>query len=240
MKLKQRIEFLLKNESIKQKDLARILNTSPQTVNNWLKRNSISREAAQNISTLFGYSLDWLLNGVGLPKKRNNHKINQSSNIPPEDHWLPIATWDDNTPLDDDEVEVQYLKDIEFACGNGRISSYDYNNCKLRFSKSTLRKIGAKSDGSTVLCFPVKGNSMQPLIPDGSVVAIDISNKKIIDGKIYAIEQNGLKRIKILHRLPKGKLIIRSINREEYEDEECQEDEVDIIGRLFWYSVMAY
>ncbi|MEY2344528.1 helix-turn-helix domain containing protein [Proteus mirabilis] len=44
MELRDRINYLLKAENLKQKDLAEKLNASAQTVNNWLKRNSISRK----------------------------------------------------------------------------------------------------------------------------------------------------------------------------------------------------
>lgn len=67
MELTERLKYLLA-AGFKAKDLAERLNTSSQTVNNWLKRNAISREAAQQISEIYGYSLDWLLNGVGSPK----------------------------------------------------------------------------------------------------------------------------------------------------------------------------
>lgn len=32
-----------------------------------------------------------------------------------------ISEWDSNTPLDDDEVEVVFFKDVSFACGSGSI-----------------------------------------------------------------------------------------------------------------------
>lgn len=233
----ERIRHLLAIEGLKQKDLAEALSTSPQTVNNWLKRDSVSRDAAQQIAEKFGYSLDWLLNGTGSPKK------GQESNIPPESEWGTIEVWDSNTPLSDDEVEVPFLKDIEFACGDGRIHSEDHNGFKLRFSKATLRRIGANSDGSGVLCFPATGDSMEPVIPDGTTVAVDTNNKRVVDGKLYAIGQadggnSQLKRIKLLYRKPGGKLIIRSYNSAAYPDEEADIDDVEIIGRLFWYSVL--
>ncbi|MDE1496892.1 helix-turn-helix transcriptional regulator [Xenorhabdus bovienii] len=239
--LKDRLKTILANEDMKQKQLAESLNVSAQTVNNWLSRNSISREAAQSISEQFGYSLDWLLNGVSEPKLENVLKQNNAkSDIPPESEWIPVASWDSNTPLDSGEVEVPFLKDIEFACGSGRCINDDYHGYKLRFSKATLRRIGICTDGSTVLCFPAKGDSMEPVIPNGAAVAIDIANKTICDGKIYAIEQEGLKRIKCLYRKPGGKLLIRSYNRDEYEDEIANEDSVTIIGKLFWHSVLHY
>ncbi|WP_374053692.1 XRE family transcriptional regulator [Xenorhabdus taiwanensis] len=230
----------LSKEGLNQKELAELLNVSAQTVNNWLSRNSISREAAQNISEKFGYSLDWLLNGVGEPKLSDTSRHHPASEIPPKNEWRTITTWDSSTPLDDNEVEVPFLKDIEFACGSGRCVDIDYNGYKLRFSKATLRRIGAPTDGSTILCFPAKGNSMEPIIPDGSTVAIDTANKNITDGKVYAIEQDGLKRIKCLYRKPGGKLLIRSYNRDEHDDEMADQSSVNIIGKLFWYSVMYY
>ncbi len=236
--LKDRLKTILFREKLNQRELAGLLNVSAQTVSNWLSRNSISREAAQDISEQLGYSLDWLLNGVGEPKLSDASRHHPASEIPPESEWTTIAPWDSETPLDGDEVEVPFLKDIEFACGSGKCVDMDYNGFKLRFSKATLRRIGAPSDGSTILCFPARGDSMGPIIPDGATVAIDTANKNIIDGKIYAIEQDGLKRIKCLHRKPGGKLLIRSYNRDEYEDEITDQNDVNIIGKIFWYAVM--
>lgn len=228
-----RIKYLLESEGLKQKELADRLSTSAQTVNNWIKRDSISREAAQQISEKFGYSLDWLLSGNGAPKKHT------SNNIAPIEKWGHVEPWDSNTPIESDEVEIPFLKDIEFACGDGRVQSEDHNGFKLRFSKSTLRRVGANSDGYGVLCFPASGDSMEPVIPDGATVAVDTNNKKIIDGELYAIAQGELKRIKQLYRKPGGKILIRSINRD-YEDEEDDEVNVEIIGFVFWYSVLRY
>lgn len=177
---------------------------------------------------------EWLSSGVG--PMRSDAK---ESNIGPESEWGTVDAWDKNTPLPDDEVEVPFLKDIEFACGDGRVHSEDHNGFKLRFSKATLRRVGANSDGSGVLCFPASGDSMEPVIPDGATVAVDTGNKRIIDGELYAINQGDLKRIKQLYRKPGGKILIRSINRD-YDDEEADEADVEIIGFVFWYSVLRY
>lgn len=182
---------------------------------------------------------EWLSSGIGDMR----YEVNKDSSIPPESEWGSVDAWDKNTPLPDDEVEVPFLKDIEFACGDGRVHSEDHNGFKLRFSKATLRRVGANTDGSGVLCFPATGDSMEPMIPDGTTVAVDTNNKRIVDGKLYAIGQGDggegqLKRIKQLYRKPGGKLIIRSYNSEAYPDEEADTDSVEIIGRLFWYSVL--
>lgn len=177
---------------------------------------------------------EWLSSGVG----KSNNSMGKESSIPPESEWGTVDAWDSKTPLPDDEVEVPFLKDIEFACGDGRVHDEDYNGFKLRFSKSTLRRIGASTDGSGVLCFPAVGNSMEPFIPDGSTVAINCHDKRIVDGKIYAVNQQGWKRLKMLYRVGPDRISLRSYNSEEHPDEEHHLSDVEVIGRMFWSSTL--
>ncbi|HHG9944783.1 TPA: helix-turn-helix transcriptional regulator [Yersinia enterocolitica] len=231
--LNERLKYIMSQLDLTQLGMARELNTMPQTVNNWLRRDSIRKETAQLICDKFGYSIDWLLHGIGDPKKENHHP---DSTIPPESEWGTIEEWDSNTPLRDDEVEVPFLRDIELAAGDGSYNEEDYNGFKLRFSKSTLRRVGAQAEN--VLCFPARGNSMEPMIPDGAAVAVDCANKKIIDGKVYAINQDGWKRIKMLYRTGPNEVSIRSYNKEEHPDETANLKDIEIIGRMFWSSMI--
>lgn len=162
--------------------------------------------------------------------------LGQNEAIPPEGEWGSVDLWDNETPLPDDEVEVPFLKDIELACGDGTFPREDYNGFKLRFSKATLRRVGAQN--GSVLCFPAHGNSMEPVIPEGTTVAININDKKIIDGKVYAISQDGWNRLKILYRIGPNKLSIRSFNSSEHPDEEADLNSVQVIGRMFWTSTI--
>lgn len=130
------------------------------------------------------------------------------------------------------------MRDIELAAGDGSYNEEDYNGFKLRFSKATLRRIGARTDGSGVLCFPARGNSMEPNIPDGSTVAVNTDDKQIVDGKIYAINQDGWKRLKILYRVGPNRISIRSFNDVEHPAEEVDLDKIEVIGRLFWTSTI--
>lgn len=189
---------------------------------------SFGEKAARRIECTYGMPPGYLDDMAG-PKKR-------VSTIPPENEWGTVDAWDSNTPLPDNEVEVPFLKDIELACGDGSYGDEDYNGFMLRFSKATLKRVGAQK--GSVLCFPAHGNSMEPLIPEGTTVAINLLDKKIVDGKVYAINQDGWKRLKALHRSGPNKVIIRSFNSAEYDDEEADIDQVEIIGRMFWTSML--
>lgn len=145
--------------------------------------------------------------------------------------------WDRNTPLNSDEYAVPFYQDVRLAAGNGFADDIaDYNNFKLRFSKATLRKQGVQYENA--VCVIADGNSMEPVIPDGTTVGIDLGNKTIRDGKIYAINHGGLLRIKLLYNMPNNQIKIRSYNTDEYDDEIASLDDVSVIGKVFWYSVL--
>jgi len=152
-----------------------------------------------------------------------------------------IDVWDDDTPLDDDEVYVPFLKEVELSAGHGRTSIEINTKRKLRFGKVTLRNQGVQFDKA--VCVTVHGDSMAPILPDGSTIGVDTGSTAVRDGKTYAINQGGQLRVKTLHRLPDGGIRLRSFNREEYPDEEYSLEEMDqrdisIIGRVFWSSVL--
>lgn len=145
--------------------------------------------------------------------------------------------WDRNTPLNSDEVAVPFYQDVRLSAGNGFADDIvDYNNFKLRFSKSTLRKQGVQYENA--VCVIAEGNSMEPVIPDGTTVGIDLGNKIIRDGKIYAINHGGLLRIKLLYNMPNEQVKIRSYNSEEHPDEIAELQDISVLGKVFWYSVL--
>lgn len=219
----KRLKALREKRDISQVDLAKAIgwNTSSRISNYELGTRSISATDALLISKVLNISPGELLFG-------------ETSNI---ELLGTVDGWDSNTPLPDEETEVPFLKDIELACGDGSCTDTDYNGFKLRFSKSTLRKVGAQKEH--VFCFAARGKSMEPVIPDGCTVAINTNDKAIVDGKVYAINQSGWKRLKILHRISPEKIRISSFNTHEgYGPEEAILADVEIIGRMFWTSAL--
>lgn len=82
---------------------------------------------------------------------------------------------------------------------------------------------------------------MEPLLPDGSTVGVDLSQRSIVDGKVYVIDHGGMLRIKLLYRLPSGVIRLRSYNSEEHPEERYSPEDsvcVKVIGRVFWSSIM--
>ncbi|EKN4720290.1 TPA: XRE family transcriptional regulator [Yersinia enterocolitica] len=237
MTLAQRLKVAMKESGLTQAALAEKAGVSQAAIQKITSGKSQSTTKLLEISRALQVRPEWLGEGI-LPMKESTKTINQESNIPSENDWGNIIPWDSQCPIHEDEVEVPFLRDIELAAGDGSFCDQDYNGFKLRFSKSTLRRVGAQKEN--VICFPAHGNSMEPILPNGTTVAVDCANKKIIDGKIYAINQDGLKRLKLLYRMPGNKLSIRSFNKAEHPDEDADGETVEIIGRVFWWSVLDY
>ncbi|MEM7927548.1 helix-turn-helix domain-containing protein, partial [Morganella morganii] len=173
-----------------QAELAEKVGVTPQSVQQWESVTEPKKNRVVIIAEILGVDANWLLFGSdtrdGIPVK----------DFKPRE----VAEWDSSTPLDDDEVEVPYYKSIELAAGNGCNGGSDNNGYKLRFSRSTLRRYGISP--KDVASFPVHGESMSPVIPNGTTVFVNCGDKTIVDGGIYFIEQDGLLRIKQLLRQP--------------------------------------
>lgn len=235
--LSDRLNYAMNEMGMSQGQLAKKAGMAQPTIYRIASGKAQGSSKILDIAKALGVRAEWLLNGEE-PMRPHRQTHCKQSEIPDESEWGSVATWDSRTPLSNDEVEVPFLKDIEFACGNGRIGSEDYNGFKLRFSKATLRRVGASTDGHGVVCFPARGNSMEPVIPDGATVAINTEDKNIVDGRLYAIDENGWKRIKMLYRTGPERVSIRSYNSAEFPPEDKSLREIEIIGRVFWTATI--
>lgn len=153
--------------------------------------------------------------------------------------FVAADVYESDEPLRHDEIEVPYFSDIELSAGNGCSNVLEYATQHLRFNTSTFNQAGVS--GSHVACCRVNGDSMEPVLPDGAVVAVDTSATQIRDGKMYAINHAGLLRVKYLYRLPYGGLRIRSANPDHQDEDLSAEMSMDVrvIGKVFWFSAFT-
>ena len=223
-----RIRLARKNAKLTQIQLAKKMGVSGPTVSQW-ESDDFAPKNMLLLAECLRTSTDWLLYGV---QQDNQTKSDGSFEG-------KLSTWDDKTPLDTDEVEVPFYTQVNLSAGNGIIADVENHGPKLRFSKSSLRSQGVEHEA--VACVKVSGNSMEPVLPNGSTVGIDTANKTIVDGKMYAINHDGMLRVKLLYTLPGNGLRLRSYNQDEYPDESYHGDQakvITVIGKVFWYSVL--
>ncbi|MBJ2225733.1 helix-turn-helix transcriptional regulator [Pseudomonas carnis] len=258
MKLSDRVKAARKHAELTQSQLAERVGIAQTAISQLESGKTLRSSYLLQIAEACGVSVTWLASGLGgmlmspeqsafhvegkeqweafeegmdLAHKYNDE--NSESNM----GAVPISVWDDETPLDDDEVEIPFLREVELSAGGGRTVIEQSNTTKLRFGKRSLRSRGVQFDQA--VCVIVSGNSMEPVLPDGSTVGINTGQKSVVDGKMYALKHDGQLRVKVLYRLPGGGIRLRSLNSAEHPDEsytpeQMKERGIEIIGRVFW------
>tara|TARA_R110001606_G_scaffold8453_2_gene37185 strand:+ start:9881 stop:10582 length:702 start_codon:yes stop_codon:yes gene_type:complete len=215
--------------------LAKQTGTTVKAANKWLNGESQPRrEKLEIISKVTGARSEWLAFGEG---EITISKINEKSHR--DSTYLGhVDVYESDEPLHSDEIEVPFFTEVELSAGNGFNNVSEIATQQMRFNLSTLSSAGVSP--SWAACCKVSGDSMEPVLPDGSTVGIDTSDTGIKDGKMYAINHGGMLRVKFLYRTPFNGLRIRSANPD-YHDEEVSGEtakDIRIIGRVFWYSVI--
>lgn len=218
-----RIAHRMKELGLQHKDLVAATGASKGTVTNWISgvnnpTGSRLIQLAQALKTTSG----WLLTGVDMD-------------------IYPVESWDSNTPLDDDEIEIPFFKDFSFACGSGSIGEAILLNekRKLRMSKTTLRNKAI--DQKDAIATLASGDSMSPTIKDGDTIHIDLGRNKIKDGKIFAICHGGLFLAKRLYNLPLGGIRVVSDNVDEFPEihlstQDVIDQQFEIVGWIWQIS----
>lgn len=238
MKMSERILSRRKALKLTQESVANVVGVNRVSVSNWeTESKSGSMPSGKHLIKLaqaLKVTPEWLLSGDELSQD-NNSVSDQVATYTVGS----FETWDSQTPLNDDDVELPFYKEVELSAGTGSAVQRQNTGFKLRFAKSTLRRHNIQPDMAA--CVTVSGDSMQPVLPDQTTVGIDTANTKIKDGDMYAIDHDGLLRVKLLYRLPGGGIRVRSFNRDDYPDEDYQADKasaIKVLGRVFWYSVL--
>ena len=227
MQVADRINQKMTEHSLSQADLIRGTGAGRATVSGWVNgTNNPSAKHLNNLAKTLKTTTSWLLTGIA----------DMGQNL------QSVEVWDDNTPLDDDEVEIPFFKDFSFACGSGSISEAIANETrKLRMSKATLRNLTIAKDNAVAAT--ASGDSMSPTIKDGDTIHIDLGRKNIKDGKIFAVCIGGLFYCKRLYNLPFGGVRIVSDNSDEFPEiqltaEQIKEQDFQITGWVWQIATL--
>lgn len=237
--LAQRLKQEMERTGLKQEELAQKAGVSQALIHKLVSGKALESRKISKIAAALGVNTDWLANGGdfiegAVVMRMIDHKPKIDSN---GSYLGVIEEWDSDTPLDDDEVALPFFREVELAAGIGRFQVQENHGCKLRFSKSTLKRHGVSVDNA--YCVTVSGNSMEPMMPDGCVIGVDTSVTVIKNGDIYAVDHNGHLRVKVLYRMPDGRIRLRSLNIDEWPDEYVGGDELQtfkVLGRVFYGS----
>lgn len=129
--------------------------------------------------------------------------------------------------------------DVKLSAGHGAFVYSEDDLSRLAFRADFLRTVGAGPENSVSVT--VDGSSMEPTIPDGSTVLINMRAKSILPGRIYAFRLDGQLLIKRLYHDSRGTVTARSDNPE-FDDLRISDDcaDFEILGRAFWMGAKLH
>ena len=225
-----RLKALLREVHLSASDFAKNRGVTPQHVNNWFKRG-VPMGRLNEIAELLCISSRWLRTGEGPKHPPANFLLEGPSTrkgLPAREESGKYLTGPACRP---EKIDVEIHLHPTFTSTE-----------RIRVSLHTLETLNVNPDRA--LGAYMVDNSMIDIIQQGATLAIDRGRTQIIDGEIYAIEHDGMLRIKYLHRMPGNALRLRSHNSAEYPDEvfrpaQIEEQRIHILGWVFWWSTLS-
>lgn len=196
-------------------DLARLVNESEQTINNWEARGVPGKKLLL-ISNNLGLDAAWISTGEGDISPSNKQRIEAQE-------------------VDDDSEYVGIMRvDLKISAGVSGFSIEFHNGEKspIFFRKDWLERknyVPAK-----LFALPVSGRSMEDKLFEDDMVVINSADQKPIDGEVFAINFEGEVVIKRLMR-SMGKWWITSDNpnKAKYPNKVLDEHSF-LIGRIIY------
>jgi len=198
------------------RELASKCEISEGTVRRYLRGETYPPlDTLRDIAEATGYHLSWIADGTG-PKRIDEHEI---------------VTFSEDGP---DPSEYTYIPryNVAASCGGGAIVDAEAIQEHLAFRTGWVSSMGPKDHLALIA---ITGDSMAPSLQDGDVVMLNMNDRDIKDGSVYAIQLDGTLLVKRLRRRLDGSILVIS-------DNPSIADEIlppgapapNIIGRIIW------
>lgn len=231
MEFSERLKKARERRGVTQTQLGEMMGVSPQSVQQWESGSTMPRhKRIEALAKTLSVRPQWLMleQGDMIERVESDAVMHQTE------------LYEDAGPLTPDEIDIPFFREVEMAAGSGRTQVVENHGHSMRFSLLRLAKAGVQPENAA--CATISGNSMEPVIMDGSPIGIDKGCRGIIDGKIYALDHDGMLRVKKLYRLPLNRMRVVSENDIEFPEEVYSLDDPEaprVIGRVFWWETFA-
>ncbi|MCF6201835.1 MAG: phage repressor protein, partial [Hydrogenimonas sp.] len=124
---------------------------------------------------------------------------------------------------------IRYFRQINASAGTGALN-WEESYETIRIDEATIELLGGRKHLKYIEALEVKGDSMEPLLQDGDLEAVDRSRVEIRDGGVYVVrigEELFIKQIRI--EKESGRLLCASFN-DLYPEIRADILEVHVIG----------
>lgn len=216
----QRLINRRKRLGLSQRDLAKMVDVSVNTIQSYESGSLPRGEHFLNLARSLQCSLDWL---VGLNTGGLSWPTNTEDDAPIAGSegtvWEAPRSW----------VFPPFLEMNEECPPQGQPP--------VSFERKWLSAIIANVHNARLLV--AKGPSMSPTFSDGGLLLVNIGQKQIYQGQAYAIKLDGCLLVNRVEIRPGGIYRIVSDNCEIAPPYEIESSQMEVLGQVVWSSHMA-
>jgi len=199
-----------------QSDVARALNASPQTINNWEARG-MSKAGMLTAQAAIGCSATWLATGEG------PMKVGQTGPL------MSVRAVDKDDP---DFIEIPMVK-LRLQAG---VTGFQTEPDRRDGGTMGMRRNWILRNGydpAKLVAIQVKGESMEPSLYEDDVVVLNTIDTKLVDGQVYAFNYEGEAVVKRLSRdAGEWWLTSDNLDQRKHPRKICRGDACIVIGRV--------
>lgn len=190
----------------------------------WQKKQKVPLNVLEGLAKKYGCSTEYLLFGT---------KDNPSAEVVPlVQSKIEKYVANEQTPAFNNLVRIpQY--EIRASAGNGCATHEESVIGFIEASREWVRNVIHAEPGKLAI-ITVDGDSMEPSLQHGEQVLLDLRRNRFDNDAVYAIQYNGLLRIKRVQIMHNGHIVIKSDNPA-YEPETLTTGEaadLHVVGRV--------
>ncbi|MHC8348675.1 XRE family transcriptional regulator [Pseudomonas sp. RT4P38] len=254
MNLSERIKLARKKADLTQSELAELVGIAQTAISQLESGKTLRSSYLIQIAQACSVNSVWLASGEGdmhSPEDSKalwpamideifdgEHEDDASLNIALRERIQALQAASKIAPSDSSfATDIPYLIELDDPNDPSKTVVEISARTSLMLNDEILKKQGVSAEKAVAAA--ISGNSMSPVLHDGSSVVADMGQTLVTDGKMYVLDHGGQVRVKALYRLPGGGIRVRSYNLAEHPDEtysasEIEQARIKIIGRVFW------
>jgi hypothetical protein len=149
----------------------------------------------EEVAIKLSVNSEWLKTGEGSKDARHLRLHDESGNT-----FDAQAIRGVYTVIEPTDVDLPFYKEVPTAVGSSKTHVIEDPEQSIRLPRGHLDSL--EISHTDAICALHDRQQHGRKIEDGSTIAIDRGLTQIVDGEIYAIEHDGMLRIKYLHRMP--------------------------------------
>lgn len=141
----------------------------------------------------------------------------------------PDAHSPERVPHDDAVAMIPFAPGVRLAAGTGEVVFDESSEVSIAVAVEAL---ASWAQPERLTCVRAVGDSMEPAIRDGNLVAVDSGRSDPLDGKLFAVRTGAGLVVKRLRRQPGGRWLLTSDNPAHASRPVAEDDR--ILGQVAW------